>query len=83
MKSGLKKLSHQLGLAFVSAPAFAQDTKPPAPAEVHGEPISTLMFFTLGIVLVIAIGAFAWFLRSRSNRKATDRALNPNNPANR
>jgi hypothetical protein len=40
------------------------------------------MFFTLGITLVILIGGFAWFLRSRSNRAAADRALNPKNPSN-
>jgi hypothetical protein len=60
--------------------AFAQT--PPPPAEVHGEPISSLMFFTLGIALLIAVGGFAWFLRKRSNRDAADRALNPNNPRN-
>lgn len=61
--------------------ALAQEA--PAPAEVQGEPISILMFFTLGVAVVIAIGLFAWFLRKRSNRAAADRALNPNNPANR
>jgi hypothetical protein len=66
---------------LLSTPALAQDA--PAPAEVHGEPISGLMFFTLGVVLLIAIGSFAWFLRKRSNRQAADKALNPNNPANK
>ena len=68
-------------IILLTNPAFAQDA--PAPAEVHGEPISGLMFFTLGIALLIAIGSFAWFLRKRSNRQAADKALNPNNPANR
>lgn len=69
-------------LPFVLATtALAQEA--PAPAEVQGEPISILMFFTLGAAVVIAIGLFAWFLRKRSNRAAADRALNPNNPANR
>jgi hypothetical protein len=61
--------------------ALAQN--PPAPAEVQGEPISLLMFFTLGGTVLIAVGFFFWFLRKRSNRVAADRALNPNNPANR
>jgi hypothetical protein len=60
--------------------AFAQS--PPPPAEVAGEPISTLMLFTLGAVLLLAIGSLVWFLRKRSNRDAADRALNPNNPRN-
>lgn len=66
-----------------SIPAFALAQSPPPPAEVQGEPVSTLMFFTLGIALVLAIGAFAWFLRKRSNRAAAERALDPNNPANK
>lgn len=60
--------------------AFAQS--PPPPAEVHGEPLSSLMFFTLGAALLLAVGGFLWFLRKRSNRDAADRALNPNNPRN-
>ena len=61
--------------------ALAQN--PPPAAEVQGEPISLLMFFTLGGAALIAVGLFLWFLRKRSNRVAADRALNPNNPANR
>ncbi|RUO98605.1 hypothetical protein [Hyphomicrobium sp.] len=80
----MRAISHLalIGLS-IAAPAYAQDTAPPAPAEVHGEPISVLMFFTIGIVLLIAIGSFAWFLRKRSNRSAADKALNPRNPENR
>lgn len=37
--------------------------------------IPSLMFFTLGAVLLIAVGAFVYFLRKRSNREATERAL--------
>lgn len=66
-------------LAFASA-ALAQAAPPPA--EVHGEPVSALMFFTLGVGLLIAVGSLVWFLRKRSNREAADRALNPNNPRN-
>jgi hypothetical protein len=64
-----------------AALALAQDAPPPA--EVQGEPISMLMFFTLGGAALIAAGFFVWFLRKRSNRAAADRALNPNNPANK
>jgi hypothetical protein len=76
----LSRATQLLLVSLVSTPAWAQDA--PAPAEVHGEPVSSLMFFTLGITLVILIGGFAWFLRSRSNRAAADRALNPKNPSN-
>jgi ABC-type uncharacterized transport system permease subunit len=69
-----------LAVTFATS-AFAQNA--PAPAEVQGEPISLLMFFTLGGAALIAVGLFVWFLRKRSNREAADRALNPNNPANR
>lgn len=63
-----------------STAALAQNAPPPA--EVAGEPISTLMFFTFGAALAIAIGALLFFLRSRSNRAAAERALDPNHPAN-
>jgi hypothetical protein len=69
-----------LSLAF-SGPAWAQT--PPAPSEGPGEPISLLMFSTLGIALVGAIALFLWFLRKRSNRAAAERVLNPNDPSNR
>lgn len=71
---------YALSLAVTFSAAAAQ-TAPP-PAEVYGEPISSLMFFTLGAPLVLAVGALFWFLRKRSNRAAADRALNPNNPRN-
>lgn len=67
--------------SLLSTAALAQDA--PAPAEVAGEPISTLMFFTIGAALAIAVGAFVFFLRSRSNRAAAERALDPNHPANK
>lgn len=68
-------------LAATATSAIAQNAPPPA--EVAGEPISYLMFFTLGAVLLIAVGSIVWFLRKRSNREAAERALDPNNPANR
>lgn len=69
-------------LTAIIWPAYqvmAQQTQP-APADA---PVPDLMFFTLGAVLIIAIGAFIMFLRKRSNREATNRALNPNHPANK
>lgn len=36
--------------------------------------VPTLMFGTLGITLIAAIGALLWFLRKRSNRNAYKRA---------
>jgi hypothetical protein len=69
-----------ISLAFSTA-ALAQS--PPAPAEGPGEPISLLMFSTLGIALLGAIALFLWFLRKRSNRAAAERVLNPNDPSNR
>jgi hypothetical protein len=41
-----------------------------------------LIFFTLGVVLLLAVVGFMAFLRKRSNRQAADRALNPNHPSN-
>lgn len=34
-----------------------------------------LMFMTFGLVLLIAIGSFVWFLRRRSNREAAKEAF--------
>jgi hypothetical protein len=39
------------------------------------EPISGLMFFTLGAGLVIAAAAFWYFLRQRRNRRIAQEAL--------
>jgi hypothetical protein len=69
-------------LVWPAYQAFAQQTQPAQPAPTDA-PVPDLMFFTLGAVLIIAIGAFVMFLRKRSNREATDRALNPNHPANK
>jgi hypothetical protein len=35
----------------------------------------SLMFMTLGVVLLVAIGSFLWFLRSRRNRDAMKKGL--------
>jgi LPXTG-motif cell wall-anchored protein len=64
-----------LAAAFALASTAAWAQSPPAPAEGAGEPISTLMFFTLGGGLVIAVGLFLWFLRKRSNRAAAERVF--------
>lgn len=73
-------------MAFVaSTAAYAQTTTapPPPPAEGSGEPISMLMFVTLGLALAIGVFALMWFRRKSSNRAAMDRTLNPNHPDNR
>lgn len=70
-------------VAALGIPAVAWAQNPPPPAEVQGEPISLLMFFTLGIALALALGGIVWFLRKKSNRQAAERALDPNHPANR
>lgn len=36
-------------------------------------PVSALMFVTIGIVLVLLIGGYLYFIRKPSNRKAGDR----------
>lgn len=78
----MKMLTTSLAaMAITATNALAQNAPPPA--EVHGEPVSSLMFCTLGTALVLAIGAFAWFLRKKSNREAAERALDPTNPANK
>ncbi len=46
-------------------------------------PVPSLMFFTLGSALVILVVAFVMFLRKRSNRDATIKVLNPNDPSNK
>ena len=45
--------------------------------------IPSLMFFTLGAVLLVAIALLVSFMRKRSNREAMDKVLNPKNPSNR
>jgi hypothetical protein len=72
-----------LFLLTVTCASAALAQSPPPPAEVQGEPISVLMFVTLGGALLIAVALFVMFLRKRSNRAAADRALNPNNQRNR
>jgi nitrate reductase gamma subunit len=55
---------------------------PPAAGPTDA-PVPSLMFFTLGAVLLILIGAFVMFLRRRSNRDVAAKVLNPNDPSNK
>ncbi len=41
----------------------------------NDQSIPTLMMFTIGIVLVIALFALAWFLRERRNRQVMSDVL--------
>jgi integral membrane sensor domain MASE1 len=65
------------------APVLALAQEQPAVPTPAQQPVSSLMFFTFGAVLLIAVGLFVRFLMSRSNREAANRALNPNHPSNR
>ncbi len=47
------------------------------------ELVPILMFGTLGIALLAAIGALVWFLRKRSNRDAYKRATGIDEDAGR
>jgi hypothetical protein len=59
-----------------STPTLAQETPTVSIQSLAtGTAIPMLMFFTLGSVLLIAIGSFVMFLRKRSNRGAASRAL--------
>ena len=59
---------------LISFPAFAQDSTTGGNLPTNTA-IPGLMLFTIGAVLVVAVIAFAVFLRKRSNRDATRRAL--------
>jgi hypothetical protein len=65
------------GAGLMSTAAWAQNAPPPA--EVAGEPVSALMFFTLGAGLLVAVGLMTWFLRKRSNRAAAERVFGNRN----
>lgn len=39
------------------------------------ELVPSLMFMTIGVTLLIAILAFAWFLRKRRNRQLAEHAF--------
>jgi hypothetical protein len=70
-------------MVFIATQAAFAQAAPPAPAEGPGEPISILMFFTLGAALLAAVAAMLWFLRKSSNRKAASRVFNPNDADSR
>lgn len=62
-------------LIWTATAIVAQAQQNAAPNMSADEVVPSLMFFTLGAVLLIAVGAFVYFLRKRSNRDATARAL--------
>lgn len=76
------RLMSALFATLMASPAFAQ-ANPPPPAEGGGEPLALLMFFTIGIVFLIAVASFLYFLRKRPNREAVNRGINPNHPSNK
>lgn len=45
------------------------------------QPVTWLMFFTLASAIIVAAGAFLYFLRARSNRDAAENALAGNGSA--
>lgn len=63
------RLTTAAPLALFPIVAAAQETTPTPAAE----PVGTLMFFTLGSVLLIGIFLLVSFLRKRSNRDAMRR----------
>jgi hypothetical protein len=60
------RLAFSAPLALVPAVAVAQET----PSTTTGDPVGTLMMFTLGVALAIGVLLLANFLRKRSNRDA-------------
>ena len=66
--------------AMWSATALAQETTAPVTTDTA---IPTLMFGTIGGVLLVAIIALAYFFRKKSNRDATERVLDPTHPSNK
>jgi hypothetical protein len=70
-------------LVFATSAAVAQTVEQaPGQAAPTDAAIPSLMFFTLGIGLILALGALALFLSKRSNREATNRVVNPKHPSN-
>lgn len=62
------RLACAAALALVPAVAYAQET--PLTPSTSGDPVGTLMMFTLGVALAIGVLLLANFLRKRSNRDA-------------
>ncbi|MGQ0457022.1 MAG: hypothetical protein ACT4OU_08165 [Hyphomicrobium sp.] len=78
-----RKLALVAAAMLPAAVAIAQTVEPaPQQAAPTDAAIPSLMFFTLGIGLILGLGALALFLSKRSNREATERVLNPNHPSN-
>jgi hypothetical protein len=61
------RLAYAAPLALVPAVAVAQEAPSTTTA---GDPVGTLMMFTLGVALAIGVLLLANFLRKRSNRDA-------------
>lgn len=73
-------IRNTLAIAALTSIALASS----AFAQQDGQQIATdtaipsLMFFTLGAALIVAVGGFLYFLRKRSNQEATARGLGMN-----
>lgn len=66
--------------ALWSTAAIAQEQTAPVATDTA---IPTLMFGTIGGVLLVAVVALAYFFRKKSNRDATERVLDPTHPSNK
>ena len=76
-----KLLLPMVGVAALwSTAANAQEQVPPVATDTA---IPTLMFGTIGGVLLVSILALAYFFRKKSNREATERVLDPTHPSNK
>jgi hypothetical protein len=64
------RLAYAVPLALVPAVAIAQEAPSTTPSTTSGDPVGTLMMFTLGVALAIGVLLLANFLRKRSNRDA-------------
>jgi hypothetical protein len=75
--AALTELGSALGLAIFVMGALAMGYRHQgySSGTSSGEPISWLMFFTLGAGLIIAVVAFSYFLRSRRNRAIAQDAV--------
>lgn len=74
------RFSSPLGVVLGLAPcwpaiALAQTAMGESGSASRDAMVSGLMYFTLVAVLAVAVAAFAFFLRKRSNREATRRGL--------
>ena len=70
----MRSIGSLLMLLICVVPVYAQQPEQTLPTNTA---IPSLMLFTLVAALAVAVGAFLYFLRKRSNRAAASRALNP------